>query len=107
MSESMLSFDRDGVLDLISGVLVFSTQSPVPAALTMLLGTFLGARGLSAVVDRVDLPDLTFVIDGGADLAAGAVLLAGTVSLPIISGYSAAYAGILLLKGGWTYWQEM
>lgn len=103
----MLSFDWEGIVNIISGILVFMTSSPVPEALTMLLGAFLAARGLSAVVDRINLPDLTFLVDGGADLAAGAVLVIGTVSLPVVSGFSSQYAGLLFLKGGWTYWEEM
>lgn len=104
----MLSFDKYGLIDILSGILVLFTESSlIPRTLTLLLGGFLLIRGLSAVVDRLDLPELTFLTYGGADFLAAIALVLGTVSLPIIGGYSSQYAGVLMLKGAWIFIQEM
>ena len=100
----MLTFDKYGSIDLISGFLLLFTESGmIPKAITLLLGGFLLVRGLSAVVDRFELPELTFMIYGGADFLAAIALVIGTVSLPIVAGYSSQYAGILMIKGGWIF----
>ena len=101
----MIEFDWKGVVDLISGSMVALTTSQLPQAFTLLVAAFLLSRGLDKMLAPLDLPDMTFLIDGGADLIAALILFIGTI--PVLPEAGTSYAGILMLKGGWTYVQEM
>lgn len=104
----MFSFDKYGIIDLISGVVVVFTESNlIPRSIKLLIGSFLLIRGISKTVDSINLPDLTFLTYGGADFLAATVLVLGTISMPLIGDYSSQYAGILMLKGGWIFIEKI
>ena len=101
----MINLDWKGGLDILSGVIIAVSSIQIPKALTLLVAGFLIARGLDKVLEPVNIPDMTFLIDGGADIIAALIIFFSTA--PIYPELANSYAGIIMLKGGWTYVQEM
>jgi hypothetical protein len=93
-------FDLLGPIDILSGILLFFTVSPVPTDIAQLHAGFLIYKGLGSHIAYIPLPLPVFYIGAFADLMSAAILFVGTP--PIFAEYSTYLAGALLLKGIWT-----
>ena len=93
-------FDFMGPIDILSGLLVFFTVSPIPTGLAQIHAGFLIYKGIGSHVRYIPLPMPVFYLGGFADLISAAILFVGTP--PILADYSIYLAGALLLKGVWT-----
>ena len=93
-------FDPLGLTDLLSGILLFFTISPVPTGIAQIHAAFLIYKGLGSYIRYVPLPMPVFYMGAFADLMSAAILFFGQP--PLIADYSIYLAGFLLLKGVWT-----
>jgi hypothetical protein len=95
--------DPVGALDLLSGVMLWFTVSPLPAALAAVHSGFLIVKGTGTIVEPVPLRAFGlpfFVIGGAVDLMSAAILYVGTP--PFLVDYKSFIALFLGLKGLWT-----
>jgi hypothetical protein len=93
-------FDPLGLTDLLSGILLFFTVSPIPTGIAQIHAAFLIYKGLGSYIRYLPLPMPVFYMGAFADLISAAILLVGTP--PVLADYSVYLAGVLLLKGVWT-----
>jgi hypothetical protein len=98
----MIRPDPLGILDILSGALLYFTVSPVPEIVATVHAVFLLVKG---VISLVEMPPMTafiplFILGGAADLISALILFIGTP--PVLAGYKMWIAGALALKGLWT-----
>lgn len=93
-------FDFFGLTDLLSGIILFFTISPVPTGLAQIHSAFLVYKGIGSYIRLVPMPMPVFYLGAFADLISAAILFVGTP--PILADYSVFLGGILLLKSVWT-----
>lgn len=94
----MIRPDPPGLLDLLSGVLLFFTTSALPASVAQGHAAFLTYKGLGTTVKPVPLLGMPiFVLGGAADIMSAAILFTGTP--PVLASYKTWIAGALFLKG--------
>lgn len=95
--------DLMGFIDLISGLMLMYTVSPVPPTISELHAGFLIVKGVWSTVGPVNsipLPYFFFVLGGFADLVSAAILVTGTP--PVLAEYKMYIAGGLFFKGVWS-----
>jgi len=92
-------YDPLALIDIISGLMVLFTQTPIPDGITEIHAGFLLFKGVATMV-RIPLPSPVFYLGGFADLISAAILFTGQP--PLITQYNSYVSGFLLLKGVWT-----
>lgn len=97
----MFRFDVLGFIDVFAAVLLYLTVSPIPEPVAHAHAGFLFMKGISGFIDPLKLPLPFFIIGGGADILSAAILITGTP--PILIDYKNIIAGLLFLKGLWTF----
>lgn len=95
----LLRFDVLGILDVISGILVYFTQSFVPTPIAQIHTGILLFKGISGMIRPVKLPFPVFVLGNMADVLSAAIIFTGTP--PILVEYKAYIAAALFFKGMW------
>lgn len=92
-------YDPMALIDILSGLMVLFTQTPVPEGITEIHAGFLLLKGaLTMLPVRMPLP--FFYLGGFADLISAAILFTGQP--PLLVQYNKYVAGFLLLKGIWS-----
>ncbi|MFB6174350.1 MAG: hypothetical protein ABEJ87_00045 [Candidatus Nanohalobium sp.] len=90
-----------GMLDLLSGILLLFTASPIPQNIATVHAWFLIFKGAATVIRPLPLGGMPiYVLGGAADILSATILFIGTP--PILAGYKSYIAGFLFLKGVWT-----
>lgn len=97
---SILRFDALGIVDIISGILVFYTISFVPSPVAHVHTAVLLFKGIGGMIRPLRLPFPVFVLGGMADVLSAAILYTGQP--PFLQAYKGYFAAILLLKGFWS-----
>ncbi|MFB6214082.1 MAG: hypothetical protein ABEJ07_05985 [Candidatus Nanohaloarchaea archaeon] len=92
--------DPLGALDILAGILLWMTVSPLPVVLAQVHAGFLIAKGGGSMIRARFMPLPVFVIGGAADVISAAVLFTGKP--PVLAGYKGWIAGALFLKGVFT-----
>jgi len=87
------------LIDILSGLMVLFTQTPVPDGITEIHAGFLLFKGIATMIS-LPLPLPAYYLGGFADLISAAILFTGQP--PLITQYNSYIAGFLLLKGIWT-----
>lgn len=93
-------YDPLGLADLLSGLLILFTVSPVPTGIAEAHAFFLIIKGIGTMIRQIPLPSPFFYLGGPADLMSASILLIGQP--PVLGGHKEILAGILLIKGAWT-----
>jgi len=93
----MIRPDPIGFFDILVGVLLLFTTSPIPVAVAEIHAYFLIIKGVGTVIKQVRFPLPVFVLGGAADLLSATILFTGTP--PILESYKTLMSGILFLKG--------
>lgn len=96
----MLRFDLLGLLDVVSGLLLLHTVSPVPEGIAVVHAGFLIVKGAGSIIDQVRFPFAVFILGGFADLISASILFFGRP--PILVDYRIWISGLLFLKGVWS-----
>lgn len=96
----MLRFDLLGILDVVSGLLLLNTVSPVPEGIAVVHAGFLIVKGAGSIIDQVRFPFAVFILGGFADLISASILFFGRP--PILVDYKIWISGLLFLKGVWS-----
>jgi hypothetical protein len=93
-------YDPMGLADLLSGLLILFTVSPVPTGIAEIHAFFLITKGVGTMIRDIPLPSPFFYLGGPADLMSASILLIGQP--PILADYKTILSGILIVKGAWT-----
>ncbi|QGA80273.1 hypothetical protein [Candidatus Nanohalobium constans] len=88
------------LIDILSGLLVLFTQTPIPDGITEIHAGFLLFKGVATMLPGNFLPTPVFYLGGFADLISAAILFTGQP--PLLVQYNKYIAGFLLLKGVWS-----
>lgn len=96
----LLRLDVLGLLDLLSGILLFFTVSPVPMWIASVHAGFLVFKGAGGMINSIRFPYMVFVLGGFADLISASILYFGQP--PVLEAYKVWIAGALFLKGVWS-----
>ncbi|MFB6180979.1 MAG: hypothetical protein ABEJ93_03815 [Candidatus Nanohalobium sp.] len=98
--------DPMGILDLLSGLLLMFTASPVPESISQVHAAFLIFKGLATIIRPLPVGGMpVYVLGGAADTLSAAILFLGQP--PILAAYKTYIAGLLFLKGVWTTFSIM
>lgn len=96
-----IRFDPMGALDLLSGLLLLFTVSPIPENIAALHAWFLIFKGSATIIRPVPLGGMPiYVLGGAADILSATILFLGTP--PLFVDYKLWISGFLFLKGVWT-----
>jgi|AntDeeMetagen681_2_1112603.scaffolds.fasta_scaffold00942_2 hypothetical protein len=93
----LVRFSFTGLLDIISGIFLYFTVSPIPVTITTLHAGFLVYKGSGTLIQPLPLGMPVFILGNAADLLSAAILLVGNP--PFLGDYKIFLAGFLLLKG--------
>lgn len=93
-------YDPIALIDILSAVLVFYTQTPIPDGITEIHAGFLLFKGFATMLPMKILPRPFLYIGGFADLISAAILFTGQP--PLITKYNDYIAILLTLKGVWS-----
>ena len=91
--------DLLGILDIVSGLLVYSTQSFMPEPISFLHASILIFKGIGTMIRPVSFPFPVFVVGNMADVLSAAIIFTGTP--PVLVEYKTFIAGGLFFKGMW------
>jgi len=93
--------DPLGMLDLLSGILLLFTVSPIPADISAIHAWFLIFKGTATIIRPIPLGGMpVFILGGAADIISAGILFFGQP--PILLDYKMHISGFLFLKGVWT-----
>lgn len=92
--------DPLGILDALSGLMLFYTVSPVPVFFAQIHAGFLVFKGAGTIVKPLYLPMPVYILGGAADLISAAILVTGKP--PLMADFKIWIAGLLFLKGIWS-----
>ena len=95
----ILRIDVLGTLDIISGILVYFTQSFVPTPIAYVHTGILLFKGIGGMIRPLKLPFPVFVLGSMADVLSAAIIFTGTP--PILVDYKSYIAAALFFKGLW------
>lgn len=96
-----IRLDPMGALDLLSGLLLLFTTSPVPENIATFHAWFLIFKGSASILRPVPMGGLpVYVLGGAADILSATILFLGTP--PVLVEYKMWISGFLFLKGVWT-----
>lgn len=93
-------FDPLGIIDIVSALLVYTTQSFMPAEILHIHAAILLIKGIGSMIKPLRLPFFVYVLGGMADVLSAAILFTGQP--PFLVNYKEVLAGVLLLKGFWS-----
>ncbi len=91
-----INFSFTGIFDIISGIFLYFTLSPIPESVAIAHALFLIYKG-SATLFPLPLGMPGFVLGSAADLMSATILITG--SPPLLGDYKIFIAGFLFLKG--------
>lgn len=91
-----IRFSFTGIFDVVSGIFLYFTVSPIPEAVAIAHAFFLIYKG-SATMAPLPLGMPGFILGNAADLMSAAILITGNP--PLLGDYKVFIAGFLLLKG--------
>jgi len=94
---SALNFNLTGLFDVVAGIFLYFTVSPLPAIVATAHALFLTYKGSATLIRPLPLGMPVFIFGNAADLISAAILLTGTP--PLIGGYKVWIAGFLFIKG--------
>lgn len=97
----MLKPDPIGIIDLLSGLLLWFTISPVPAEVAQVHAGFLIFKGIGTMAKPEIFPMPVYVLGMTADLMSAAILFTGKP--PLLVDYKIFFSGFLFLKGIWSF----
>lgn len=90
-----------GALDLLSGLLLLFTVSPIPENIAAIHAWFLIFKGTATLIRPMPLGGMPiYVLGGAADILSATILFLGQP--PILVGYKTYISGFLFLKGVWS-----
>lgn len=92
--------DPLGILDVVSGIMLFYTISPVPVLFAQVHAGFLIFKGAGSMIEPLHLPVPVYILGGAADLISAAILATGNP--PVLAGFKIWISGFLFLKGLWS-----
>ena len=92
-------YDPMGLADLLSGLLILFTVSPIPTGIAEIHAFFLIMKGLGTIIQPIILPAPFYYLGGPADLMSASILIVGHP--PVFSDYKMLLSGFLVLKGAW------
>lgn len=98
---SFIRPDPLGVIDILAGVLLYLTVSPVPPTVSQIHAGFLIFKGTGSMVKPLFLPLPVYVLGGAADLMSAMILFTGKP--PILADFKLFIGGFLFLKGLLTF----
>lgn len=96
----MIRPDPLGIVDIMAGVMLYYTVSPVPEALATAHAAFLIFKGIGSIIEPMPLGIPIFILGGAADLISASILLVGQP--PVFPQLKEILAFILVIKGMWT-----
>lgn len=91
-----INFSFTGIFDIVSGIFLYFTLSPLPAIIGTFHAFFLIYKG-SATIVPLPLGIPGFILGSAADLMSAAILITGNP--PLLGDYKIFIAGFLFLKG--------
>lgn len=100
----MITLNYNGIIDIIVGIMLLFTASPLPSQVAHAHTVFLLFKGFGSVIDVIQLRWFgmpLFILAGAADILSAAILLTGNP--PILADYKAILAFLLGLKGVRTF----
>ena len=101
----MFNFNLLGWIDITAAILLYFTVSPIPEPVAHAHSIFLFLKGFIGFIDfGANPPSILlpiYLLGGAADILSAAILLTGTP--PIMADYKNIIAGLLFLKGLWTF----
>ncbi|MFB6193266.1 MAG: hypothetical protein ABEK00_03355 [Candidatus Nanohaloarchaea archaeon] len=97
---NLVKIDLLGLLDTLSGLLLYFTASPIPEVIAVAHAVFLIVKGVGTMVEPVKFPFGVFILGGFADLMSSSILFFGRP--PMLVEYKLWISGILFLKGVWS-----
>jgi hypothetical protein len=89
-------FSLTGIFDIISGIFLYFTLSPIPESVAIAHAFILIYKG-SATILPLPLGMPGFILGSAADLMSAAILITGNP--PLLGDYKIFLAGFLFLKG--------
>lgn len=89
-----------GALDILAGVLLLYTVSPLPIMFAEAHAVFLIVKGTISMVRVFPLILPIYIFGAAADVISAAILLTGQP--PILAGYKEIIAAALFIKGLWS-----
>lgn len=95
----MINFNLTSIFDILIGLLLLGTASPVPEWFAKIHAYFLIGKGGFFLLPLPRLTALTplLIIGGGADILSASILLIGEP--PLLADFKIYIAGFLYLKG--------
>ena len=91
-----VKFSLTGMFDIISGIFLYLTVSPVPAIMATVHAGFLVYKGAACFIPLpLGMPG--FVLGSAADLISAAIIMVGQP--PILGGVKEIIAFLLFIKG--------
>jgi len=101
----MFNFNLLGWIDITAAVILYFTVSPVPDPVANAHAYFLFLKGFIGFIDFGSNPPgglmPLFLLGGAADILSAMILFTGTP--PILADYKEIIAGLLFIKGLWTF----
>ena len=96
----LIRLDLLALLDILSGLLLLHTASPIPDSVALAHAGFLIFKGIGSILKPVRFPFAVFIIGGFADLISASILFFGRP--PVLIEYKIWVSGLLFLKGVWS-----
>lgn len=100
----MLRLNLIGWIDIAAAFLIYYTVSPVPSPIPEIHTIFLlvkGGIGFFPLQGVTPILMPIYYLGGVADILSAVILLLGTP--PILAEYTPVIAGLLMIKGVWTF----
>lgn len=91
-----VNFNLTGIFDIVTGVFLYFTVSPLPAIVATVHAFFLTYKG-SATILPLPLGMPGFILGSAADVMSAAILVTGNP--PLLGDLKVWIAGFLFLKG--------
>jgi len=94
-----IKFDPMGILDVLAGILLLYTVSPLPVAFAEFHAAFLIFKGSISMLRGFPPIMPVYILGNAADIISAAILFTGQP--PILAAYKTYIAGALAIKGAW------
>ena len=92
----VVRFSLTGIFDIVSGIFLYFTVSPLPAIVATVHAVFLVYKGTASIMPLpLGMPG--FILGSAADLMSAVILMTGQP--PLLGGFKEAIAAFLFLKG--------
>jgi len=100
----MVNFNILGWIDIFAAIILYYTVSPIPEPVAHFHAFFLFFKGFIGFIEFSNPPSIllpVYMLGGAADIMSAAILITG--SPPVFEDYKNIIAGLLTLKGLWTF----